>query len=386
MTTAEAIRVLCDCARHVLNPDEIQQAKRRHAAVLDWADTDYLPLGGIGRAGALPEGLPDYHWAEQFDDPARSFVMQMKGVIAQASTHSDCVPGLRADTGVINGPALFGVDYVVPEHTKPVVSRYVPKAAMRDFVLPDDISSLGACPRIVEHMEFHQATLRAHGLDGRVDLFHCDTQGPFDIAAQTIGHEIFTEVYDDPAYVHHVMAQATKAYVALSRLCKRVAGDEDRPGNASWFWMNRGAVRMCDDSGILLSAPLYAEFALPYHRQAFENLGGGWLHYCGGVRGGGRAEGLRLHDLYRSIPLMRGINFTTGRDFMGEIRRMIEGRVVFIGSPWRDEGEDLKAFLKRVLSACTEKRGLLLWGPSVSDEEKPSALGIWHRLQDERFK
>ena len=145
-----------------------------------------------------------------------------------------------------------------------------------------------------------------------VDVHHCDIQGPFDIACQALGPTIFTEIYDDPEFVHHLMNEATRAYIAVAQLCKTLQGEGETWGNASGFWMKQGGVRVCDDSGILLSRACFEEFVFPYHAKALAPFGGGWLHYCGGVPGGGRAEGVHLHDMYCRIPGLRGLNSLRG--------------------------------------------------------------------------
>jgi len=71
-------------------------------------------------------------------------------------------------TGVVNGPSLFGAKFDVPRHTKPVVTEYVPKDKLKDFVLPDDLRGLGNADRIVEHMQHHLSVLKAEGLGAEV--------------------------------------------------------------------------------------------------------------------------------------------------------------------------------------------------------------------------
>ncbi len=383
MELHEAISYVCELAHKYLSPNAVSQAKKRHAAVLDWAEPDYLPILFGGDVPELQE-LPSYDWAEQWNDPAKSFVEQMKGALWMGASHSDWIPELRADLGVIIAPSLFGVGFLVPNHTKPVTVKFIPKEQLRSFVLPDDISRLGVMPRLVEHTEHHLSLLRNHDLTDRVGFHHCDTQGPFDIACQVLGHEIFTELYDDPDFLHQLMAQTTQAYIRLSRLCKHLQGEGDTGGNASGYWMNRGGVRLCDDSGILLPKNLFDEFNLPYISQAFAAFGGGWLHYCGGVPGGGRAEGIHLHDSYLNIPNIRGLNFTTGMDLDAEIRKVMAHKVAYLGWSPRGENEGLEEHLRHALQLCPGRKGLIL-SADVRGEEQAQAMGIWHELQDEMF-
>ena len=383
MEVSEAIDRVCESARNRLKPERVRLAKERQAAVFAWREPDYLPLTFHAPAPEL-DGLPCYDWRERWHEPDKSFLEQMKAVVGCAAAESDALPSLRADTGVVNGPSLFGAGFGVPPHTKPVVTQYVAKEKLAAFALPDDIRPLGIAPRIVEHMEHHLALLRKHGLADSVGMHHCDTQGPFDIAEQTRGHDFFTDLYEDPAFVEHLMTQATRAYVALNRLCKSLNGEPPSGGNASGFWMERGGVRLCDDSGILLSPRLYEEQILPHQAKALAEFQGGWIHYCGGVPGGGRREGLHLHDAYLKIPALRGLNFTTGHDQAAEVRKVIGKKVAYIGGFPRGKDEALEDYFRRVLSLCPGKRGIL-FGPELRPGEHPRALDAWHKCQEEMF-
>ena len=383
MLTEDAVGAVCELARKYAKPETVRRAKERQAAVLAGEEPDYLPAVFDVPVPEL-DRLPSYDWREQWYDPAKSFVEQMKGVVCAAASGSDAVLAVRADTGVVNAPTMFGSEISVPTHTKPVVTGYVPKDRIREFTLPDDIRGLGIVPRIVQHIDHHMAAIRANGLSEFVGVYHCDTQGPFDIACQVRGHDIFTDLYDDPPFVHHLMEQSLRAYIALSRLCKQLQGEGETWGNAAGIWMKRGGVRLCDDSGILLPVNLFEEFVLPYHRRAFEPFGGGWIHYCGGIPGGGRAEGLHLHDAYLSIPLLCGFNFTTGHDLGAEIRKLIARGIAYFGGWPRVAGDDLSANLAGLLRLCPGRRGLILQ-MSVSDSERAQAMGVWHRAQDTAF-
>ena len=135
MEVQEAVKTVCELARRHAKAATVARAKDRQGAVLAWREPDYLPLMFGGDEPELAN-LPDYDWKEQFENPAKSFVQQMKGVVAAAAGGSDRVLALRADTGVINGPSVFGIEYQVPAHTKPVVSKYQTKEYLREFETP----------------------------------------------------------------------------------------------------------------------------------------------------------------------------------------------------------------------------------------------------------
>ena len=376
------LKQVLDVVAGLVDADRIALAKRRQADALGWRAGDYLPLLFGASAPGLGD-LPDFDWAEQFADPAASLYMQMRDVASGVVSGSDYVPSVRADTGVINGPTVFGAPYGVPAHTKPVCTGRVAKEALAEFEVPADISDLGVLPIMVGHTEHHRAALAEAGLSDAVGVRHCDTQGPFDIAAQARGHDaIFLDMYTDTAFVHSLMTQSVDVYIKLNILSKTLAGGQLECGLANAFWMDPGSVRLCDDSGILVSPELFAEFCAPYMADGLEPFGGGWVHYCGGVPGGGRPEGLHLHEIYCGVEGVRGLNFTTGGDWPAEVRKVIERKVTYIGGMPRGKDEPLGDYFRRSLGVCEPRLGML-GSLAVRPDEIDSAMDVWHAAQDE---
>lgn len=375
---------ICEVIAERLDADRVETAKRRHADMLAGRPSDYIPLK-FGRSVSASFESTGFDWRERFYDPDKSLYCQLKdNVLPQAIAEGDNVPGVRADMGVVNGMSIFGAGYVVPEHTKPVVNRYVPKEDLAAFEVPDDIGDLGTMPRVREHMEHHRSVLAAHGLADRVYVFHCDQQGPFDIAAQSRGHDIFLDLYDDPDFIHNVLAKSVQIYIAVSKLCKAINGEPLHGGLAVDYWSDSGGVRMCGDSDILVSTDLYREMVKPYVAEAFGAFGGGWYHYCGGMPGYRRAEGLHLHDVYGEVDGLRGLNWTTAGDWLEEMRRLKRLGLVHLGSLPRGQGESLADYFRRALRPYDDRSGMIFW-PEIRDDEYDAAMETWQRVQDEVF-
>lgn len=384
--TEQLLDRICDLIHEHLDTNRVERARQRHSLVMSGREADYLPIS-FGRPGLLgeDEAWPRFDWAQQFRDPSKSLYEQLKGVLAAVGSGSDAVPSVRADTGVINCMTVFGAQYDVPDHTKPVITRYCTRDELEQFEVPDDVSELGVIPWMMEHMEHHIEALRERGLGEWVNVRHCDQQGPFDIAAQTRGHEIFMDLHEDGDFVHDLMSKTTRVYVAVSKLCKRIAKEPLNGGNVYGVWMENGGVRMCGDSDILVGKSLHEEFIQPYQQKAFEEFSGGWLHYCGGWKGTGRSEGVHLHESYASEDGLRGLNWTTAGDWLAELGKLKGLGVVHIGGLPREEGENLEDYFRRVLSPYDSRRGIIFQGPELKDDERDIALKVWHRVQDDIF-
>ena len=377
----EATKILCELAQKHINPEKIKKTRERHAAMFDWKDADYIPLPIGADAPAELEGIPSFPYLEHFHDPEKYFVTHMKAVVSGAVDPGDRLLTVKAAQGELSVPSIFGIEYTVMEYSKACVTRRLFKEEVRDFEVPDDISCLGLMPKVVENSQYHMELLKEYGLEQWVSLNHCDKQGPYDIAFLIRGESLFIDMYEDPEFVHELMNKCTDAYIKASLLCRKLDGDSPF-GNASGNWMSKGAVRACDDSCVLISKEIFDEFSKPYLAKAFAELGGGWVHYCGGDKNHGKMEGIHHHDSYCDIPDLHGLNFSTGYDLDYEIKKLISNKVNFIGGIQRIENEPLDVYFRRALSYCSGRQGLFL-GLEINPDERSSAMSLWHRLQDE---
>jgi len=87
-------------------------------------------------------------------------------------------------------------------------------------------------------------------------------EGPVTTAKLVRGQEFFVDVYEDPAAAHALLELSTESHIRFFAEVMEFLG---RPyGDAKGI---------ADDFSGLLSPGLYAEFAQPYHRRVYEELG-----------------------------------------------------------------------------------------------------------------
>jgi hypothetical protein len=82
---------------------------------------------------------------------------------------------------------------------------------------------------------------------------------------------------------------------------------------------------------------------------------------------------------------LRGLNFTTGKDLLSEVRKVIASKVNYVGGLPRQEGETLAAFFRRVCSLCPGRRGIIFSCPEFRAAEQATAMKTWHAAQQEVF-
>ena len=163
-----------------------------------------------------------------------------------------------------------------------------------------------------EGFEFMGRPLRGVGLAA------AGTDGPFTTACNLRGAtEICLDLYQDPDYVHELLAFITEAAIVRIKAYREFLGEPLK--TQCWG--------IADDSIELLSVEAYKEFVLPHHRRLLDTFGEGGphsIHLCG--------------DAQRHFPVLKQElniqSFDTGFpiDF-GWVRRTLGPEVWIQGGP-----------------------------------------------------
>jgi len=356
------------------DPARVATAKARHAAIWHNRPADYLPFCfGV----EVPEAkqFPEFDMVAEFNEPDVMLYKGLWGMIGAARSGSDSIASVRPNLGTAFVATMFGLEQTILPHTLPWLKQHLTKEQIERFEVPDDVSRLGLMPRAIELFRFFKQKL-----DGRGPTFLADTQSPFDLAHLVRGDDIFTDIYDDPPFLHHLLGLTSRMYIAASRLMKQVSGEPLNGGAHGGLWMDGGGVRACEDSSTLLPPAAVDEFVIPYTQKALEAFGGGWVHYCGNNQ--------RLLDaLLDDAPAVRGINFGNPErhDHTTLLPRLLaKGKFYFGGWPRLPDESD-RAYLGRILRPLAgERRGLILQGgvDTSTPEKARAAMDLWHELQD----
>ncbi|MDK1030525.1 MAG: uroporphyrinogen decarboxylase family protein [Planctomycetia bacterium] len=352
--------------------DRIERGKRRMAAVSKGLAPDYLPLC-FSAPVPRRKAFPTYNMREQFYNREAMLVGQLSGAV----NRSDAVPSVRPNLGVGFIPSLVGVESIIFDDMMPWPQTRLSKQEIADLTVPDDVSGLGMMPRCLELIEFY-----AERLGGVVEIFIADTQGPLDIAHLIRGSDIFTDFYDDPPFIHHLLRLSTELYVKATMLMLEATGQPEGVCYHSGTLYAEGVrARMCNDTDTLLSGHLLREFVEPYVADASAQVGNVWSHYCG------RNPHLEAF-LENRAETVHGINFGNPemQDFPTVMSNLIASGKFYFGG-WPRNGELLEEHFTAVLTSLGgRRRGLILNGGPTEQETNEigseEILDLWHRLQD----
>ncbi len=267
-----------DKLNRIVDPEHVACSEIRMLSAVSYDPVDRLPV----IVNCPVPGWQTYSYCEAFYDMEKMLANELAGVWIGAHVRDDRMYTIRANYGVGGIPSMFGCkpvltdDNTMPWFT-PLNDRELDKVLDSGEV--DIEAGLGA--KILETERFYINTLSKYeNLAKTVHVFVSDTQGPFDIAHLIMGHKIYTEIYDKPERVHRLLELVTDVYIRFTKVQQELIGESGVTSFHSQLKV-RGAVRICDDSGINLSADFYREFCKTYNERALAEVGGGWIHYCG---------------------------------------------------------------------------------------------------------
>jgi uroporphyrinogen-III decarboxylase len=360
------------------NFDTLKKGTERQKAVWENREGDYLPL----LVGNMPieerKEYPSYNRKERFYGKERMLMEQVWGLISTARAESDAQLCAPVDLGAGFIPSILGLEQMVFEDKAPWLKDSLSKREISRTEVEDigDISEKGLVPRAMEYTEYFRERL-----SGKAHVCLCGDMfwGPFSIAHLIRRDEIFTDLYDDPPFVHHLMEIATHLYIETTKIVKRMADEPLKSGCRGQLYIGGGGGVMCnEDTIILLSRSHAEEFVYPYMRRAFRAFDGALVHFCG--------DGNHLLDSLLEIPEVRGLNFGDPREYDYEevMEKVLEkGKFYYGGWPKRGE-ESTKRYFRRILKPLGgQKRGLILnYGLTPEEKGNPYAvMELWHSVQ-----
>lgn len=379
----------------------INKGRKRQESVWKGQEADYLPIltGGVRVSPPFKEIEPYFkkhlmfaeHWLElgvdipemdkisQYNYREMYFNKEMMlaeylwELIAISRSRSDSQLSIRPNHGLGFIGGIFGLGVHIPEDNAPWITSPLTKEEIENFSLPD-LKQVKIISQMTEFIRYFQEKLT-----NKARVFLPSTLGPFVIAHAVRGKDIFTDMYDDPEFVHRLMEISTQVYVEVTKLFKKIIGEELTSGYHGTLYMAEGGVRLCDCDSTLLSPKLFAEFSLPYLKRALEPFGGGWVHLCG--------NGNHLLDMYLDVEKIKGINFGNPEfwDYERVMPKVIEKGKFYYGGFYRKENESIRDYFERILKPLKgKKKGLIFIprGANMWQEGPEECMKLWHSLQE----
>jgi len=318
--------------------------------------------------------FPDYNAGEIHNDKDKMLLFGMKGMLSAVSGKMQAVPSIRANMGCGIIPSLFpGIKPILfYDNRMPWIKNHLSKDEIK-ALREKDIKITDEFKLALEHMVYITEKIEGTG----VYVYPLDLQGPVDTAHLVYGDEFFSDLYDDPELMHHLLDLSVYAInLSVDECLKIIPKSSEVLTHYSSLAMPRskGGLKISEDTSTLLSPWLIDEFTIPYMNRVLEHAAGGYIHYCG------------KHDhLFKRIleqDLAFGINFgNPDMHYMDGISRTTaEAGKIYYGSIPMHPDETHPEYFKRVTTkATTNNKCRLLLELYVSHENRDQTELNWYK-------
>jgi hypothetical protein len=366
------------------DPSVLARGRARQTAVAENRQPDYLPILFAVDDSPLLDQLTQYDYDQEFHSADKMLENQLNALLGPVLARSDSQLTVRANLGTGFLATAFGLEPRILPHTLPWLTEHLDRASYLRLDVPDILDHLpgrGLFPRALAYYDYSREVFAQVGLDEIVRFYLPDTQGPFDLAHLVVGHEIFTDLYDDPAFVRQLVNDCTELYCRATHLLKQHLGEEPaRAYHGGGMYLASAGIRSCEDSSTLVSPATIRSLIQPATGAVAREFGGVFVHFCGKNR--------HLLDALMEIPEARCINFGNPEcyDFATVLPKLISQGKYYHGAIPRQREETMEQYFGRVVGYLGgERRGLVLL-PDLDGPTSPARaieiMDLWHQVQD----
>ncbi|MDD2707826.1 MAG: uroporphyrinogen decarboxylase family protein [Verrucomicrobiae bacterium] len=358
------------------DPHRENLARRRQTALWQHQKPDAWPIVFNAPLTTDQENIPVPNFHDAFYNQELMLCSQFRAACAIVNARADGVPSIRVNFGTGVCLSCLGLEQEIFPDKMPWLRQHLTRDQIARLT-PDDIKNQGTFSRGLEFMRcFRQI------MGDSLPIYCMDTQGPFDLAHLIMGDDLFYELHEDPAFVHHLMEIALALGIKTHTWMKEIIGEPlAAHHHTGILYAENMGIRICEDTTTLLSPKDIREFAIPCTQRLAQHFGGAWVHYCG-----------RNDHLTRAIcelPEIRAINFghIPGHEhdhpFEQDMALIHESGKVYFGRWPRRPDESGRDYLRRLHSWAAKGSLFPSGNEAVGPHDFPdvfTARDFWYSL------
>ena len=293
-------------AEHV-DLDHCRAVDERYRRALAYEEVDRPPLtvqADFGAEFELPEPwnrFERYPYRESFENPAAMLQNQLLGRVVSGLVLKDDNPlASRADHGTIQIGSVLGGQWMLHEDNFP----WIAAVDNIDAIAYGDQLHLekSVLPRSLETLDFYREKLQEHPPCAEaIQISMPDLQGPMDTGDLLWGSKVFFSFRDNPDVLKKLLGRIVETMLDIAARFRPYTRNRlDPVANTQHGYVIPGRLLIRNDSSIMLSPAMYAEFIRPHDARVLKEMGTGSIHFCG--------NGQHLIKRMLEIPDLRGFD------------------------------------------------------------------------------
>ena len=293
--------------------DHCKTVDERYKFALQCEPIDRPPLviqSEFGKSLELPspwDKYKYYDYGETFINPVAMLQNALLNCVVPGILLKDDNPlAIRNDHGTIQLASVLGGKWGMFENDYPWIDHFNSIEEIKKIVnveLPEIITGRGILSRSFETLKFYNEMLDRYPKCKKViQISMPDLQGPIDTADQLWGSDIYYAFYENPELLNQLLSKVVDTTLSVERAFRQYTNDRlDPEFNTQHGYVIPGRILIRNDSSIMISPDMYAEFVRPHDARLLKQLGGGSIHFCG--------NGSHLIGKMLEIPDLKGLDF-----------------------------------------------------------------------------
>lgn len=332
-----------------------KEVEKLHVKVNKFEPVPFLPLSilpGGGDFFQYDEASNLYPYQETFHDPEKMMYNELIKTVFTGSIYNsiqikDYFPlQIRSNHGIGIIASMFGMKTKIFNDMLPYVISIQDKEEIKKIVkrgIPDFKAGLGK--GVYDTHQFYHEKLKQYPKCARgIKITHPDMQGPFDIAHQIIGFDIFLMLHDERNLIHELLELITQTYIQYRKFIEDHYHLNDKADEEMIYIHGDicyGKVVIKDDTPqVSLSPTMYEEFGWQYNAKIFDEFKGTY-HCCGSIND-------HIYKLLDQNKNVKGINYGNPENYnIKDIYKKNKGkkRAIYTWG-WNQDYSFLKEVLK----------------------------------------
>ena len=233
----ELDRLLSLLEEHI-DLERCHRIDERYRRALAWEEVDWTPLivhAPFSETMNLPPPWNEFRvpsYGEGFNDPAAMLQSElMQRVVPGLLLGGDSPLPIRCDHGTVQVASILGGNWEQTEDNYPWIRCFPDLDPIREILASDEIDfSAGVFSRSIETLKFYHEKLNEYAVCKQaIQIAMPDLGGPFDIAEQLWGSEIYYSFAEDEKFLDRLLTKAVDTMLTLEAEFRKYATDRLEP-------------------------------------------------------------------------------------------------------------------------------------------------------------
>ncbi len=285
----KALKSLLKILNDTLDFEAQQTVENCHQRVLNWEETDKLPLV-VSFPYPKSRTIQPLPHREIFDNPEKMLFNELvhafdTSIFLHSQIGDDLPYTIRANFGTVIIASLFGGKVEQREDNPPWVRHFETEKEFNTIFDRNPLDfTQGVCKTVIDTYQFYNDIFADYpNLQKCVKIVLPDLQGPLDTLELLRGSTVYEDFILNPEQVDTSLKLIAEAQVELAKHLRQFITNKQDGYTYQHAVPIKGNILIRNDSAIMIAPEMYSEQVALHDEFVLHELGGGGVHSCGKI-------------------------------------------------------------------------------------------------------